>query len=777
MEPQEIEPHLLNNALRQLIYFTGLDLSTNPQHSAIFNAFVNKTGERSSTAVHYKMLTAGSELFTSCSRSMSSSVDSGARASSPLFTSAELSGSTALPARSGVMAMVKRRWPLKYLEDRPALIVNFVDLDWDHTAWLEKRADQMLFKREPTFYPSRELAAIELAWWKAQQCRLFAELFNRAVSNGLAAYPSQNPGRFLGEAATHHKRANAMIRALKAKLATTAPQRQTSQLAGDPLQSFDLSTPTTFYGQRPWRMQPFLANSAVAKAQKLPPLSSVNQQLLEHGAKLFLENNVHENYAQSLQLLSAAVAQFKRYGCERFANLWLFDMAEEYIEAQQFAKALQILRRLCVEDKNVTFYPFLRETLVAVANAAFCALSLNDFNSSTASRWMENFGNFLSGENCVPFPLLSSANAHNSLVSSEELNSLRHQWHQLLDHQQKAQFQLDMGDLSHSPVQFCAHFLVVGVADALQSKLDDADNFSSFFGDADSDTKIASAGDPILIEVVLQNISHLPLQFERCSLVLEEISQTSDAKIAKTLSDWITADNSSSLYLNSLRHQWHQLLDHQQKAQFQLDMGDLSHSPVQFCAHFLVVGVADALQSKLDDADNFSSFFGDADSDTKIASAGDPILIEVVLHNISHLPLQFERCSLVLEEISQTSDAKIAKTLSDWITADNSSKNSAFSLFPGRPLRVFFVYKTSLALSLQQLTQMSSTALNRSQSPLSESPRELLLAIRHFSLRSPSGSLNWNIDHGSVDQHHRLAKNRWMRNMSDRLDKNCLAVK
>ncbi|KAI3413871.1 hypothetical protein GPALN_011346 [Globodera pallida] len=857
MEPQEIEPHLLNNALRQLIYFTGLDLSTNPQHSAIFNAFVNKTGERSSTAVHYKMLTAGSELFTSCSRSMSSSVDSGARASSPLFTSAELSGSTALPARSGVMAMVKRRWPLKYLEDRPALIVNFVDLDWDHTAWLEKRAEceskinalrqsigqretklalvliqrqkaasmdepmanekalelcqhcrlnsrllfvfprlsderalkervnrlekafhgiaqefyqacfkrirsrsvpnndahllvrqqfklafiselredrhsalryykqayqigheldvsdvdvyehcsvasllnykicelnfvlnsaveainqfrrhhNIFFKREPTFYPSRELAAIELAWWKAQQCRLFAELFNRAVSNGLAAYPSQNPGRFLGEAATHHKRANAMIRALKAKLATTAPQRQTSQLAGDPLQSFDLSTPTTFYGQRPWRMQPFLANSAVAKAQKLPPLSSVNQQLLEHGAKLFLENNVHENYAQSLQLLSAAVAQFKRYGCERFANLWLFDMAEEYIEAQQFAKALQILRRLCVEDKNVTFYPFLRETLVAVANAAFCALSLNEWagalfqllhrqlaNSSIRSypvaplssanenhqgRWMENFGNFLSGENCVPFPLLSSANAHNSLVSSEELNSLRHQWHQLLDHQQKAQFQLDMGDLSHSPVQFCAHFLVVGVADALQSKLDDADNFSSFFGDADSDTKIASAGDPILIEVVLQNISHLPLQFERCSLVLEEISQTSDAKIAKTLSDWITADN--------------------------------------------------------------------------------------------------------------------------------SSKNSAFSLFPGRPLRVFFVYKTSLALSLQQLTQMSSTALNRSQSPLSESPRELLLAIRHFSLRSPSGSLNWNIDHGSVDQHHRLAKNRWMRNMSDRLDKNCLA--
>uniref|UniRef100_A0A914GRR5 Trafficking protein particle complex subunit 11 domain-containing protein n=1 Tax=Globodera rostochiensis TaxID=31243 RepID=A0A914GRR5_GLORO len=802
MEPQEIEPHLLNNALRQLIYFTGLDLSTNPQHSAIFNAFVNKTGERSSTAVHYKMLTAGSELFTSCSRSMSSSVDSGARASSPLFTSAELSGSTALPARSGVMAMVKRRWPLKYLEDRPALIVNFVDLDWDHTAWLEKRAEceskinalrqsigqretklalvliqrqkaasmdepmanekalelcqhcrlnsrllfvfprlsderalkervnrlekafhgiaqefyQACFKRirsrnvpnndahllvrqqfklafiselredrhsalryykqayqigheldvsdvdvyehcsvasllnykicelnfvlnsaverEPTFYPSRELAAIELAWWKAQQCRLFAELFNRAVSNGLAAYPSQNPGRFLGEAATHHKRANAMIRALRAKLATTAPQRQTSQLAGDPLQSFDLSTPTTFYGQRPWRLQPFLANSAAAKAPKLPPLSSVNQQLLEHGAKLFLENNVRENYAQSLQLLSAAVAQFKRYGCERFANLWLFDMAEEYIAAQQFAKALQILRRLVMEDKNVTFYPFLRETLVAVANAAFCALSLNEWagalfqllhpqlaNSSIRSYasaslssadenhqglWMENFGHFLSGENCVPFPLLSSANEQNSLGSNEELNSLR--------------------------------------------------------------------------------------------------------------------------------HQWHQLLDHQQKAQFQLDMGDLSHSPIQFCAHFLVVGVADALQTKLDDADDLSSFFGDVDSDTKIASAGDPILIEVVLHNISQLPLQFERCSLVLEEISQTSDAKIAKTLSDWITADNLSKNSAFALFPGRPLRVFFVYKTALALSLQQLTQMSSTALNRSQSPLSESPRELLLAILDSAL-------------------------------------------
>ncbi|KAE9418448.1 hypothetical protein Angca_006075, partial [Angiostrongylus cantonensis] len=37
--------------------------------------------------------------------------------------------------------ILRRDWPLKYLEKVPALIVLFLDLDWDHSSWSEKKTE------------------------------------------------------------------------------------------------------------------------------------------------------------------------------------------------------------------------------------------------------------------------------------------------------------------------------------------------------------------------------------------------------------------------------------------------------------------------------------------------------------------------------------------------------------------------------------------------------------------------------------------------------------
>jgi hypothetical protein len=65
MEPEEVDDNLLNNSLKGLVYFTGLDLGgSNPLHNAIFNAFTEPKRERA-VQLNYKMLSADNELFHS----------------------------------------------------------------------------------------------------------------------------------------------------------------------------------------------------------------------------------------------------------------------------------------------------------------------------------------------------------------------------------------------------------------------------------------------------------------------------------------------------------------------------------------------------------------------------------------------------------------------------------------------------------------------------------------------------------------------------------------
>jgi hypothetical protein len=63
MEPKEIDSRLINNCLRGLIFFNGLDLSGKfPHHEAIFNGFIDLKRERS-VQCHYKNLDYGDDFF------------------------------------------------------------------------------------------------------------------------------------------------------------------------------------------------------------------------------------------------------------------------------------------------------------------------------------------------------------------------------------------------------------------------------------------------------------------------------------------------------------------------------------------------------------------------------------------------------------------------------------------------------------------------------------------------------------------------------------------
>lgn len=111
MDPAEIEPYLMSGQIHQLVILTGLDPMNNPMHNAIFTGFMSKNREKA--PVSFKTLTVDTELLKKPEKSV-------------------------LKSPKGIL---KRNWPLKYLNERPALLVLFMDLDWNHPSWPEKKTE------------------------------------------------------------------------------------------------------------------------------------------------------------------------------------------------------------------------------------------------------------------------------------------------------------------------------------------------------------------------------------------------------------------------------------------------------------------------------------------------------------------------------------------------------------------------------------------------------------------------------------------------------------
>nr|CAD2133915.1 unnamed protein product [Meloidogyne enterolobii] len=702
MEPKEIDSRLINNCLRGLIFFNGLELNGKcAHHEAIFNAFTDLKRERS-VQCQYKILNYGDDFFKRNNSKKTPPNDS-------------------ISIKNKTRGIIKYNWQYKYLDERPALIVLFIDLDWDSDLWLQQKNEcesrlnvlrqsigqletklalvliqkakttvddsiatekaieicqfckistrqfyvfplltdkkataecivrleiafyqiaqeayqayfkkirarsvpnndqqvllrqqfklafiselredrhsslryykqayqiaadlEMLelsiyeliniagflnykicelnfilnsplealnqfrkhssnfFNRQMGNYPSKELAIIEFELWKSQQNRLFADLFNFAVSNGVAAYASQNPGRFLEEAASHLKRANSLIRQLKTKNAHQ--QRQSCSI------NLDLNAPTIYFGHRPW-----LNNETILAEMK------GNLQLVEHAAKIFLEQNIQENYSQSIQLFSAAIGQFKRYHCKRFATLSYLNIAEEYICFKQFGNSLQILQHVSTELRTSSFYSLLRNVLVLMANCAYCSLNINEWilaivqllhsemtnlSSQIEPNLLEDAQNYFSGHSSIPFPILP-----NSPFYEEEICSIRPQWEQNLSvnevRRQQNLFQLELSQLGNYSFLNCKiRFLPVNINKTTEFEEENENKYLNIRSE-----------DSLPIEVLLKNNSCLSLNLNNCTIYLEQISSIS-GKTLITLDNWsiINCDNkdknSSSILLN-----------------------------------------------------------------------------------------------------------------------------------------------------------------------------------------------------------------------------------
>ncbi|KAJ1374939.1 hypothetical protein KIN20_038147 [Parelaphostrongylus tenuis] len=98
----------LNGRPQQLVFLTGLDPTNKESHSALVSTLGVRSPDR------------------------------------PPLNLRLVSGELGMPQKveeKGGKGILRRDWPLKYLERIPALIVLFLDLDWDHSSWSEKKTE------------------------------------------------------------------------------------------------------------------------------------------------------------------------------------------------------------------------------------------------------------------------------------------------------------------------------------------------------------------------------------------------------------------------------------------------------------------------------------------------------------------------------------------------------------------------------------------------------------------------------------------------------------
>ncbi|CAD5222162.1 unnamed protein product [Bursaphelenchus xylophilus] len=217
------------------------------------------------------------------------------------------------------------------------------------------------FNRRAGYYPSPELAEIELAKWKSQQCRLFADLFSHAITKGLAAFPHQNPGLQLDMSADFLCHANARIILLKASVG----QQELASMHKDILE-YPADSPYPIYlGQRPWRARSHL-NS------QLDPLT-------EHAAKQALEIVCQPNHQQSLTLFSAAMRNFQIFRLNRMQRTVLLKMADEYFNLRRFQKSMQVLVHVIYELRRESVNQILFPILQRCLDASYCDVDVKDY--------------------------------------------------------------------------------------------------------------------------------------------------------------------------------------------------------------------------------------------------------------------------------------------------------------------------------------------------------------------------------------------------------------
>ncbi|KAL4003850.1 Foie gras liver health 1 family protein [Acanthocheilonema viteae] len=217
----------------------------------------------------------------------------------------------------------------------------------------QRRHNNVFFCLPPGSYPSPATASIEHLLWKGKQCSLFANLFERAVMNGLVAVSTQHPGMYLQAAAYYYRQANEAITTLNVS----------SQLTGFVYPSPDPLLPAadTFYGQRPWR----------AAAEN----GGLSDPETEKNALVALELRCTPNHDRCIVLLSSAMSQFKKYKCLRMQRYMMLLLSDEYFITGQYVKALQFASHLIWECRREGF---IQPITMLLLRALVCAFRMAD---------------------------------------------------------------------------------------------------------------------------------------------------------------------------------------------------------------------------------------------------------------------------------------------------------------------------------------------------------------------------------------------------------------
>lgn len=126
MDPVEIPDYLMTKNIRQLIMLTGLDINNNPVHKNILASFQNKRAD-------YRLLSSSYEPQTRRDTQPTRSSTGVLKHDWPLKYSCTSPNIETLPTRLNTAS--------SHINVRPALIVLFVELDWNHPEWTQKRIE------------------------------------------------------------------------------------------------------------------------------------------------------------------------------------------------------------------------------------------------------------------------------------------------------------------------------------------------------------------------------------------------------------------------------------------------------------------------------------------------------------------------------------------------------------------------------------------------------------------------------------------------------------
>uniref|UniRef100_A0A1I7UJS1 Trafficking protein particle complex subunit 11 n=1 Tax=Caenorhabditis tropicalis TaxID=1561998 RepID=A0A1I7UJS1_9PELO len=274
-----------------------------------------------------------------------------------------------------------------------------------------RRHTSIFFSSAPGIYPTPHLASIEHLLWKSKQCYQFAHLFEKSVISGLSALATLNPGTHLDQAANVYAAANVEILALK----RSAPQNL-AYPTPDPLAN---ASSTVFFGQRPWRIgYEGLASAEVEAAA----VNAITQRLVV-------------NHEGVISLLSAALAQYQKYGCLRMKKKVMMEMANTCYANNEIQRALRFWG-MVIKDGALP-YSFRKDMMHRATWAAYAITSVQDFMACCMQLMCPAYAEVLPSSCATCFSDILNGIAPGSPfpsddIAQEQLQSYRQQWQRVI---------------------------------------------------------------------------------------------------------------------------------------------------------------------------------------------------------------------------------------------------------------------------------------------------------------------------------------------------------